>query len=182
MAYNIERTALLADQLERLAHLNVYQLAGQVANLEFWLDEVDHDLRVIDDYQQRFRRLRDAQMAWVKAHGTRVSGYCPHCEGLCELGPQSPDPPTRVPSEQMGAARSKVQMSAYRLLLRCHRAGLLDETALRAACERFGVHAEPEDLERAQRNRAGGSPMAAESAMNGRTKRARSGDSRKRRS
>jgi hypothetical protein len=39
MAYTLERAALIASQLERLATSNVHQLAGQFANLDFWLDE-----------------------------------------------------------------------------------------------------------------------------------------------
>ncbi len=148
MAYSIDRAVLLADQLERLAHSNVHQLAGQAANLDFWLDEAVHSLRVIEDYPQRFRRLRDSQVAWVEAHGTKVSGYCSICAGGCELGPRTPEPPSRIPSEQMDEARSRVQRSAYRLLLRCYRAGLLDEAIVRAACDRIGLIAEPEDLER----------------------------------
>jgi hypothetical protein len=148
MAYSIDRAVILADQLERFAHSNVHQLAGQIANLDFWLDEAVHSLRVIEDYPPRFRRLRDAQVAWVEAHGTKVSGYCPIGMGGCELRPSKPEPPSRIPSEQMAEARSRVQRSAYRFLLRSYRAGLLDEAAVRAACDRIGLVAEPEDLER----------------------------------
>ena len=150
MAYSIDRAALIADQLERFAHSNAHQLAGHVANLEFWLDEAVHALRTIDDYPGRFRRLRDAQGAWVKAHGTKVSDYCPICGGGCEFGPQAPLPPTRIPSEQMNEARVRLRRSAYRFLLRGHRLRLLDEAALRAACDRIGITAESEDLERAR--------------------------------
>ncbi|WP_437757882.1 hypothetical protein [Sorangium sp. So ce1389] len=149
MVYSVDRAELLADQLERFAHSNVHQLAGQVANLDFWLDEAAHALRTIDEYPQRFSRLREAQVGWVKAHGTKVSGYCPICGGRCELGPQTPPAPTRIPSEQMEAARGRVRASAYRFLLRCYRSGLLDEAIVRASCERIGVVAETEDLERA---------------------------------
>lgn len=47
----------------------------------------------------------------------------------------------------MDAARRAVRRGCYRLLLRCFRAGLLDEPALRAACDRIGVTVEREDLE-----------------------------------
>jgi hypothetical protein len=167
MAYTIERAVLIASQLERLAHAQLHQLAGQVANFDFWLDEAVQTLATIDDYPRRFQRLRESQLAWVRAHGTRVSGYCPICGGGCEFDPQTPTPPWRLQSEELEAARSKVRQSAYRLLLRCHRSRLLDEAAVRAACDRLGLTAEPEDLERpADDGEDGphGAPPAASSA------------------
>jgi hypothetical protein len=109
-----------------------------------------HVLATIDDYPRRFRQLRDAHAAWVSAHGTRVLGPCPQCGGRCELGAQPPKAPTRVSSDDMDAARRDVRQGCYRFLLRCYRARLLDEPALRAAGERIGVSVEREDLERAE--------------------------------
>ena len=148
MAYSIDRARLVADQLERFAHSHAHQLAGQVANLGFWLDEVAAALRTMDEYPQRFRRLRESQASWVKRHGTVVSEYCPHCGGACEFGPHAPPPPTRIPSEQLGEARDRIRQSCYRFLLRSYRLGLLEEPAVREACERVGVGVEAEDLER----------------------------------
>jgi hypothetical protein len=148
MAYSIDRAALLTKQFERFAHSNVHQLAGQVANLEFWIDEAIYALRTIDEYPGRFRRLRDAQVAWVRAHGTKVSGYCEICGGACEFGPQSPMPPQRIPSDQMEEARARLRRAAYAFLLRCYRSGLLLETGVRAAGDRIGIVVESEDLKR----------------------------------
>jgi hypothetical protein len=147
MAYTIDSAGELAKQLDRFTSSNVHQLAGQVANLDFWLDEVDHILATIDDYPRRFKRLRDAQVAWVRAHGTKVSDYCPICREGCEFGPQSPEPPKRIPSEQMDVARGRLRSSTMRLLLRCYHAGLVDEQVVRAASDRLGLSLEPEDLE-----------------------------------
>jgi len=61
-SYSIERAALIADQLERLATQNLHQLAGQAANLIFWISEAAHAIRTIDEYPARFRRLREAQV------------------------------------------------------------------------------------------------------------------------
>jgi len=130
MSYTTEQAALLAGQLERLASAGVHQIAGQFANLEFWLGEAVHVLATIDDYPRRFRQLREAQIAWVTAHGTQVLGYCAHCGGRCELGPQTPAAPTRISSDEMDAARRGVRQGCYRLLLRCYRAHLVDEPAL----------------------------------------------------
>jgi hypothetical protein len=65
MSYSIEQAGLLARQLERFAMLEEHQLAGHVANLEFWLGEACRLLATIDGYPDRFRRLRDGQQAWV---------------------------------------------------------------------------------------------------------------------
>jgi hypothetical protein len=181
MAYSIDRAALLASQLERFAHSNVHQLAGQVANLDFWLDEAAHALRVLDEYPQRFRRLRDAQVGWVEAHGTKVSDYCPICRGGCEFGPQTPPAPTRIPAEQIEEARVGLRHSAYRFLLRCHRSGQLDQAAVRAACERIAVVAEPEDLEGVPADSAGAAPTIGEAEQNATRQDARSRGTRRRR-
>ena len=70
MAYSSELTDLLTAQLKRFASLNRHQLAGHVANLDFWLGEARHCLDVIDGYWPRFRRLKAAQAAHVAGHGT----------------------------------------------------------------------------------------------------------------
>lgn len=75
MTYSIKQAEIIADQLERLATQNTYQLAGQVANIDFWIAEAVHAVRTIDDYPARFQRLRDAQVGWVEEHGTKVSNY-----------------------------------------------------------------------------------------------------------
>ncbi|HUJ63057.1 MAG TPA: hypothetical protein VLX92_31380 [Kofleriaceae bacterium] len=148
MNYSIEQAALLARQLEGFATREAHQLAGHAANLEFWLSETCHVLATIDDYPDRFRRLRDAQQAWVKLHETRTNRPCPICQGKpCELGPHAPPPPKRIPSEEMDAARVGVRGGCYRFLLRLYRIKLLDESALRSACDRVGVTLEREDID-----------------------------------
>jgi hypothetical protein len=51
---------LVTAQLAKFATLNRHQLAGQVANLDFWLAEARHWLDVIDGYRPRFERLKAA--------------------------------------------------------------------------------------------------------------------------
>lgn len=147
MSYSVERAALIAKQLERLATQNVHQLAGQVANLDFWISEASQALRVVEDYPARFRRLRDAQVGWVKAHGTKVSGYCPICAGACEFGPQTPEPPQRTSSDELANACKAVRDGMRRYLMRLYRAQLIDENRVRHACTELDINLEPEDLE-----------------------------------
>jgi hypothetical protein len=148
VSYSIKRATLISDQLERLATQNAHQVAGQVANLAFWISEAVHAISTIDDYPVRFRRLRDAQVGWVKAHGTEISGYCPHCGGACEFGPQTPEPPQRIPTEDLAAARDGVRRAARRYLLRLYQAHFLDEDGVRRACAEIGVGVETEDFDR----------------------------------
>jgi hypothetical protein len=66
----------------------------------------------------------------------------------------------------MEEARSRLRASAYRLLRRCYRAGLLDEAAVRAACDRLGIVVESEDLERAHGGGERRPPPAGDLAEN----------------
>jgi hypothetical protein len=153
-SYSTRRATLLADQLERLATQNLHQLAGQIANLDFWISEAEAALDTIDLYPARFRRLRDAQAEWVEAHGTRVVAYCAVCQGACGFGPGKPEPPRRVPSGDLASAAAAVRGAMRRFLLRLYRAGLLDEPAVRGHADRLEIAVEPEDLDR-RRERGG---------------------------
>jgi len=170
VSYSIKRANLIADQLERLATQNPHQLAGQVANLAFWMSEALLATSTIDDYPVRFRQLRDAQAGWVKAHGTKISGYCHHCGGVCEFGPQAPEPPQRIPDEELTEARDNVRRAARRYLLRLYRANFLDEEAVRRFCGEIGVGIEVEDFERDSTPITYEDPMATDFAPGRRRK------------
>ena len=96
MPYTIDVVRPLIDQLAKFATLNRYQLAGHVANLDFWLGEVRHGLAVIDGYGERFERLRAAQQRHVSEHRSTIFSLRDprHTEG-------SPPPPKRVPDGPM---------------------------------------------------------------------------------
>jgi hypothetical protein len=146
MNYSVEQASLLARQLEGLATRYAHQVAGQFANLEFWLDEVAHVVATINDYPRRFRQLREAQAAWVQAHDTKLTPRCGICRGPCEFGAEPPPAPSRIPSEELSAARTAVQRACYRFLLRLYRIGVLAPDALQDACDRIDVTLEREDL------------------------------------
>ena len=61
MSFSTDIAELVANQLSRFVTLNRHQLAGQAANLDFWLGEVQHALAVIDGYGVRFTRMHAAQ-------------------------------------------------------------------------------------------------------------------------
>jgi len=151
MIYTIEKATLLANQLKKFTTSYTHHLVGQFANIDFWLDEVQVALKTIDEYKKRFTNIRDAQKEWVKKHGTKVpGGYCSDCGGKCEFddGPSPPSPPVRTSHTDLDAAYSSLSDATYEFLLRCFRAGLLDQTSLEKMCKRAGTSLEPSDLRR----------------------------------
>jgi hypothetical protein len=145
MSYSISKAKLIADQLDRLASQHLHQLAGQHSNLDFWMHEAEQAIAVLDHYGDRFRKLRDAQVSWIRAHDTRVSVYCEICGGGCEFGPSTPDGPHRTPTEDLGKARESVRRAVTRYLLRLFRSGMLSESDLLGFSRRLDLPIEHED-------------------------------------
>lgn len=146
--YSIARAELIAGQIGRFATQHLHQLAGHHANLAFWLGEAVSALLALDGYQARFKQLRDAQVSWVREHETRITQFCPLCQGACEFGAQTPERPSRVPAEDLDAARSSVRVAVRQFLVRLHHSGFLSEAQVREAAGLVGAAIEQEDLER----------------------------------
>jgi hypothetical protein len=144
VAYSSDVTNLLTAQLAKFATLNRHQLAGQVANLDFWLAEARHCLGVIDGYRHRFERLKAAQAAHVASHGT------------IEFDPGEPNikgraaHPRPVPDHELKEGRRAVCDATYRFLVRCFNESLIDEKTLRQECQSLGIGVEAADLRRAK--------------------------------
>lgn len=145
-AYTLAKATLIGDQLARLATQHPHQLAGQLSNLDFWMQEAAAAVAVIDDYAARFRKLRDSQVAWVRARDLKVTLHCRICRGPCAFAAHTPEAPRRIPAEQLVVARNHVKLSAARLLLRLHRGGLLSESELRSQAAVLELRIQPEDL------------------------------------
>src|SRR3954468_2908921 len=96
MSFSTDLAGLVADQLSRFVTLNRHQLAGQVANLDFWLAQVRHALAVIDGYGVRFRRVQPAQEEYGAAHGT--TEFAPGVDFPTE---QKASPPRRIPDREL---------------------------------------------------------------------------------
>lgn len=148
MSYSIEKAKLVADQLERLATQNPYQLAGQAASFDFWSAEALQALQAIAGYEKRFKRMRDAQKAWIDAHGSVAYEHCELCGGACELADGTPPQPRRVPSHLLNEAATAVRRALRRYTLRLFRMHLLEEDAVWSLDEKADLHVEPEDLVR----------------------------------
>src|SRR5262245_61846258 len=71
MSFSTDIAKLISNQLTRLVTFNRHQLAGQVANLDFWIAEIGHGFEVIDGYGRRFQNLKSAQARHAAEHQTR---------------------------------------------------------------------------------------------------------------
>ena len=140
MSFSTDMAKLATDQLTRFVTLNRHQLAGQVANLDFWLGEVRHCLEVLDGYKKRFDRLKTAQTQYAESHRTTEWPL-----GDTEFREKA-SPPQRVPDAELREARRTLCEAAYRFLVRCFNEGFIDEPALRRDCDSLGIGIEASDL------------------------------------
>lgn len=147
MSFSEEMARVVADQLARFVTLNTHQLAGHVANLDFWVSEARHVLEVIDGYEPRFRRMKAGQEQHVVKHGTftHLLGDIDPWFGEPEIR-SVPDPPRRVGHATLRQARRSVTEATYRFLVRCCNEGLIPESKMRAICEELDIGVEAADL------------------------------------
>src|SRR3954451_13431515 len=122
MSFSTDVADVVAKQLSRLTTLNRHQLAGQVANLDFWLGEVRHALAVIDGYGVRFTRMHAAQEQHVTVHGTTEFDL----DADWDTNRRATSP-RRVPGQELEKARRNLNQAASRFLERCHNEGLLSD-------------------------------------------------------
>jgi hypothetical protein len=135
----------LAKQFMKCVTLHRHQLAGQAANLDFWSDEVQHCLDVIDGYKTRFTRMRDAQMKHAAEHQTSEYNLDPD-DPCCFPGKVVP--PRRIDYRELEAAKQSLCDATRRFLVRCREESLIDETTFRETAARFRIPLEASDVER----------------------------------
>ena len=141
MSFSTNMARLVSDQLSRFVTLNPHQLAGQVANLDFWMSQARHALEALDGYGVRFLRMQAAQEQYVNDHGT--------AEYLLDAGyptTRKAGPPHRIPDRELRKARKALIEVAYRFLARCRKEGLISLAQIAAARERLGVGSDGEPL------------------------------------
>ncbi len=142
MSYSTDITNVLAAQLERFASSNRHQLASQLANLDFWLIQIEQCLRTLDDYPTRFKRLKAAHDEYVARH--KVVAF-----DLQEPELKWKPMVERLPDSELKKARHRLCEAAYKWLTRCAREQILDEARVRVACTRLGIGVEATDLRKA---------------------------------
>jgi len=141
MAYVTDVSRLLTETVEKLSTLNRHQLAGHVANLSFWTEEVRHCLHVIDDYHHRFEAMKVAQTKHAVGHHTSEFAL----DEQYDLGKSVP-PPKRVPDNQLKEARRTLCDAFYGFIVRCQNAELLDQAAAEHAAANVGISIDQKDL------------------------------------
>jgi hypothetical protein len=136
MSYSSEIAELLAKQITKLSTFNRHQLAGQIANLDFWLAEVKHCFSVIHDYEKRFVRMKDAQEKYVNKHATVEFDLEDPCRD-----PHPVSGPIRVPARELKDARTNLKNSIYRFLKRCVDEKMIDQTQISEYCDELEISA-----------------------------------------
>ncbi len=147
MIYTIEKATLITEQLRRLTSGYAHHVAGQFANLDFWLNEVQEAIKTLDQHRSRFDKMRELQKAWVEDHGTVVHDHCPICRGICEFSDGRPSPPQNRYKNEIIETRRELIDSAYYFLVRCYRLGLLNDQTIKQKCDSIGTSIDPNDLE-----------------------------------
>jgi hypothetical protein len=149
VSFSTDIAELVTDQFSRFVTLNRHQLAGHVANLDFWTAQVRHCLQVLDGYGKRFRLMKAAQEKHVAEHHTIEFDLDDPC---CTQG--NPGPPRKVFDSELKKARVALSEATHRFLIRCYTAGLIDQLLFRKACEDSGIGFDETDLERVRGKRA----------------------------
>lgn len=153
MAYSLEIAGAVSRTVGKFTTLNNYQLAGHVANLDFWIRQVKNALDAVDGYSKRQRTLEQAQKQYIDAHDTRQFS-----KEQMELHREFPSEPLpgkvtpdrwRIDSETLKAKRREVVDSFYRFLLRCHKEELIHDEDARRMLSECGIGIEPGDFRQA---------------------------------
>lgn len=141
MAYSTEISATLTATLARFTTLNRHQLAGHVANLDFWLSEVQHCTAVLNGYYRRFEAMKSAQVKHTQErHTIEYSLDDPCCTGA----PASP--PKTIPNTELELARRVLLDAAYQFLLRCYKCDFINADRLRSAADAIGTSIDVAEL------------------------------------
>jgi len=131
MSYLHELCDALVNVLDHATALHVHRLAGYVANLNFWLEEVDHRLALLNGYAARYASSKQATKEYAKAHPESIQNS--------SLSHSAPSPPTSpsYSDQELWELRERVLASAGRFLVRCRRESLLEGDKVAEVCQRW---------------------------------------------
>jgi hypothetical protein len=152
MPYSLNIANAVSKTVRKFATLNNYQLAGHLANLDFWTRQVKHALDALDGYPKRQRALEQAQEHYITSHDTRR--FFPEDLALQREYPDEPCYETgaarsdrvHIASETLKLAQRDVVDAFYRFLKRCHAEGVLNSDAAKQALDQCGIGIEPGDF------------------------------------
>lgn len=57
MIYTIEKANLVSEQLRKFTDSYAYMVAGQYANIDFWINETISAIQAIDEHNNRFNNM-----------------------------------------------------------------------------------------------------------------------------
>ncbi len=149
MIYTIEKAILVTKQLQKFTDSNDYMVAGQFANIDFWISEVVSAIKTFDEHNMRFHKMYEAQKNWIKENNTTVPDYCHICNGICELSIEhyiKPELPKRRFKNEKKEARKELVDASYYFLIRCFKTGLLNKEEIDCLCDKIGTSIDPYDL------------------------------------
>ena len=149
MIYTTKRAILITKQLRKFTDSYAYMVAGQFANIDFWMNETVSSIRAIDEHNMRFEKMCEAQKKWIEDKNVSVPDYCSICNGICELSEQhykKPELPRNRAKNEKKESRKELIDSAYYFLVRCFKIGLLNQEELKGYCSKIGTSIDPYDL------------------------------------
>ncbi|QDU58574.1 hypothetical protein [Aeoliella mucimassa] len=152
MAYTIRLADEVAATLGKQLTMNRFQLAGQFANIDFWVDEVKHVLSVIDGYSARLALLESAQQEYIDKHDVDITDERPYSAGSQnnwgggEQVPRSELDRYRVDPELLKAKRQKVADAFYYVLRRYYKEGILTGQAAKDLLTNCQLNWKPDDF------------------------------------
>lgn len=104
------------------------QLAGHVANLEFWVGEVRHALDVIDGYGERYKKLQKGERVAAELIGP-------------QFNPFRSEKPVRpgISDHQLKGLRRRLIDVVHTFPSRCYEEGFVSEAQLEEFGEKLGL-------------------------------------------
>ena len=149
MIYTVERANLISKQLRKFTDSYAFMVAGQFANVDFWINEVVSAKAAIDGHKVRFNKMYDAQKDWIEEKKISVPDYCYICNGICELSHERyimPKLPKNKVNVEKKESRKELIDSTYYFLIRCYKIGLINEEEIENFCDKIGTSIDPYDL------------------------------------
>lgn len=156
MAYTLDIADAVARTVAKFATLNAYQLAGHVANLQFWQGQVRNALDAIDGFSSRRRKLVEAEKHHVRRHDTRrffpdqmspkqLQEDRDFPEDAWPLDHAKPDS-QQVDPNSLKDKRREVADAFYGFLVRCHKEQLVSAESAKKVLAECGIGVEPGDF------------------------------------
>ncbi len=149
MIYTVEKANLITIQLNKFKDSYAFIVAGQFANIDFWINEVESTIKAIDEHNIRFGKMYNAQEKWIEEKNVKIPDYCYICNGICELSDEhykKPELPKQRAKNDKNDSRKELINATYYFLVRCLKLELLNKKLFQEYCNRIGTSFDPNDL------------------------------------